>query len=135
MQHDRDLAHRAWRRAAHIRRLSDDLVRVGPVKLGVDGVIAWIPVAGTAWSLGAGALLIREAVAARASQAVVTRMLVWLGLDTLSSGVPVVGWAVDTFFRGHAMAARALMRDIERRHGRPPDPDVIDVVAGAPTRG
>ncbi len=131
MQHDRDRAHRAWRRAAEIRRVSDGLVRVGPLGIGIDGVLAWIPIVGTVYSLGAGGLLIREAMAAGASQAVITRMLAWLGIDTLSSGVPVVGWAVDTFFRGHAMAARALMRDIERRHGRPPEPDVIEVVASA----
>jgi hypothetical protein len=30
-----------------------------------------------------------------------------------------VGWAIDTFFRGHRMAAMALQKDIELRHGRP----------------
>lgn len=119
MESDRERAHRAWRRAARIRRLSDRLVGVGPLKLGIDGVLAWVPVAGTAYSLGAGALLISEALQAGASRATLVRMGAYLGLDSLSSGVPIVGWAVDTLFPGHAMAAKALMRDIEKRHGKP----------------
>jgi hypothetical protein len=52
-------------------------------------------------------------------------MSLYLGFDSVSSGVPFVGWAVDTLFPGHALAARALQKDIERRHGRPgPGPQV-----------
>jgi hypothetical protein len=31
--------------------------------------------------------------------------------------VPIVGWAMDTLFRGHLMAANALQKDIEARFG------------------
>ena len=52
----------------------------------------------------------------------------------MASGVPLIGWAVDTFFTGHAFAARALQKDIERRHGRPvdeaPAPLDLDLVMG-----
>ena len=50
-------AHRAWRTAERIKRLSDRLVGVGPFGLGLDGVLAWIPGAGTAYSAVAGLLL------------------------------------------------------------------------------
>jgi len=119
MDSDRERAHLAWRRAERIRRLSDDLVRVGPLHLGLDGVLAWAPGAGTLYSLGGAALLISEAVQAGASRGTLLRMAAYMGLNTVSSAVPVVGWAADTFFRGHAMSARALQKDIERRHGRP----------------
>ena len=114
---DRERAHRAWRRADRIRRLSDGLVSVGPLKLGIDGVLAWVPVAGTLYSVGAGALLISEALQAGAGRGTLVRMGAYLAADSLSSGVPILGWAVDTIFPGHAMAARALQRDIEKRHG------------------
>jgi hypothetical protein len=52
-------------------------------------------------------------------------MAAYLGLDSVSSGVPLVGWALDTLFTGHAFAARALQKDIERRHGRPVDADTV----------
>ncbi|WP_236611824.1 DUF4112 domain-containing protein [Phenylobacterium zucineum] len=116
---DRDRAHTAWSRAERIRRLSDGIVRVGPLGLGIDGVLAWVPVAGTAYSVGAAALLISEALQAGASRGTLAKMGLYLGLDSVSSGVPIAGWAVDTLFPGHAMAARALQKDIERRHGRP----------------
>lgn len=120
MDLDRDRAHRAWTSAERIKRLSDRLVGVGPVGLGVDGVLAWIPGANLLYSLGAGGLLAYEAFQARAAPATLLRMGLYLAADSALSEVPVVGWAVDTFFPGHLMAARALQNDIERRHGRPP---------------
>jgi hypothetical protein len=118
---DRERAHQAWRRAERIKQLSDRLIGIGPWGLGLDGVLAWAPVVGTAYSLAAGALLLHEALQVEASKGTITRMCVYLGLNTVASGVPVVGWAADTLFTGHAFAARALQKDIERRYGRPVD--------------
>lgn len=84
-------------------------------------MLAWIPVAGTIYSVGAAAVLLTEAVQARASRPTLVRMAAYLGLDSVASGVPLIGWAIDTLFTGHAFAARALQKDIERRHGRPVD--------------
>lgn len=119
MESDRERAHVAWRRADRIRRLSDRIVGVGPWGIGIDGVLAWVPVAGTVYSVGAAGILLNEAYRAGASRATLVRMAVYLGLDSVSSGVPLVGWAVDTVFTGHAFAARALQKDIERRFGQP----------------
>jgi len=117
MDANRDRAHRAWRRADRIKRLSDGLIGIGPFKLGIDGVLAWVPVAGTIYSVGAAALLISEALQAGARRGTIARMGAYLAADSVSSSVPILGWAVDTLFPGHAMAARALQRDIETRHG------------------
>ena len=119
METDRDRAHLAWRRAERIRKLSDRVIGIGPWGLGLDGVLAWAPVAGTVYSVGAGGILLYEALKADASNATIARMAAYLGLDSVSSGVPIVGWAIDTLFTGHAFAARALQKDIERRHGLP----------------
>jgi hypothetical protein len=40
-------------------------------------------------------------------------------INSALSDVPVVGWAMDTLFRGQFMAANALQKDIEARYGRP----------------
>jgi hypothetical protein len=134
MNEDRARAHTAWRRAERIRTLSDRVIGFGPWGIGVDGVLAWVPVAGTIYSVGAAALLLNEAVRAGASRGVLVRMAVYLGLDSAASGVPLVGWAVDTLFTGHAFAARALQKDIERRHGRPvPEADTRSETAAVPT--
>ncbi|MDP3748243.1 MAG: DUF4112 domain-containing protein [Phenylobacterium sp.] len=117
MEVSKDRAHRAWRHAERIKRLSDRLVSVGPIGVGLDGVLAWVPVAGTVYSLGAGALLIAEGIAVGAKPVTLARMAAYIALDSASSVPPVVGWIVDTLFPGHLMAANALQKDIEARHG------------------
>jgi hypothetical protein len=112
-----DKAHRAWRSAERIKRLSDRLVGIGPIGLGLDGILAWVPVAGTVYSLGAGGLLLVEGMRGGASLLTLGRMAAYLAVDSASSTVPVAGWAVDTLFPGHLMAAKALQKDIEARHG------------------
>jgi hypothetical protein len=118
----RERAHRSWRVAERVKRLSDGFVRVGPWGLGLDAAIDWVPGAGPIYSAGAGALLIYEAIAAGASKATIARMAAYLVIDTGTSSVPLIGWAVDALFPGHLMASRALQKDIEKRHGKPAFP-------------
>src|SRR5262249_42196028 len=119
--HDPERAHRAWKNAERIKRISDRLIGFGPFGLGVDGVLAWVPGANLAYSLGAGGLLIYEAVQAGASSATLVRMGLYIAANTALTDFPVIGWALDTLFPGHLLAARALQKDIEARHGRPAD--------------
>ena len=113
----KERAHRAWRVAERIKRLSDDLIPLGPWGIGLDGVLAWIPGANTVYSLGAGGLLVYEGVVAGASAGTLIRMGLYLAANSAMTEVPIVGWAMDTLFRGHFMAARALQKDIEARFG------------------
>ena len=112
-------AHRAWRSAETIKRLSDRLIGIGPIGLGLDGVLAWVPGAGLIYGLGAGGLLMMHAFQAGASAGTLARMTAYLAADNLSDTVPGLGWAIDTLFPGHLMAAKALQKDIEARHGLP----------------
>lgn len=109
-------AHRAWRAAERIKRLSDRLVGLGPFGIGLDAVID-LTGFGAVYSAGAGALLVYQALIARASPATILRMVAYLAADTATSAVPIAGWAVDALFPGHLMAANALQKDIEARHG------------------
>jgi hypothetical protein len=113
----RERAHRAWRNAERIKQLSDNLIKIGPWGLGLDGVLAWIPAANTIYSVGAGGLLLYEAVKADARPWTLTRMAAYLALNSAMTELPIVGWAMDTLFRGHLMAANALQKDIEARYG------------------
>jgi hypothetical protein len=119
----RHKAHQAWRHAETIKRLSDRLIGIGPFGLGLDGVLAWVPGVGPIYSMGAGGLLLFHAMQARASAATLARMLVYVAVHTPPDAVPVAGWAVDTLFPGHLMAAKALQKDIESRHGLPDEID------------
>jgi hypothetical protein len=110
-------AHRAWRSAERIKRLSDKLVKIGPFGLGLDGVLAWIPGANLLYSVAAGGLLIYEAVGGGAKGITVAKMAAYLIADSATSELPIIGWAIDTLFPGHLLAANVLQRDIEARHG------------------
>ncbi len=113
----RERAHRAWRNAERIKQLSDNLIKIGPWGLGLDGVLAWVPVAGTLYSVGSGGLLLYEGVKAKASAWTLTRMAAYMIVNSAMSDVPVVGWAMDTLFRAQLMAANALQKDILARWG------------------
>jgi hypothetical protein len=119
MESDRERAHRAWTNAERIKRLSDNLIKIGPWGIGLDGVLAWVPAAGTLYSLGTGGLLIYEGVKAQASAWTLVRMASYMVVNSAMSDVPVVGWAMDTLFRGQLMAANALQKDVEARYGPP----------------
>ena len=113
-------AHRTWVTAEKIKRIADRLIGLGPFSVGVDGLLAFVPVAGTVFSIVAGGWLLREAVRVHASRWTLTRMTLYVGIRSLCSVVPFEGWLADFFFRGHMMAAHALQKDIARRYGAPP---------------
>src|SRR5215469_18701686 len=113
-------AHHTWITAERIKRVSDRLIGLGPFSVGLDGLLAWVPVAGTVYSLGAGAWLLMEGWRIKASAWTLARMLFYVGFRSLASVVPLEGWLVDFLFRGHMFAANALQKDIARRFGAPP---------------
>ncbi|WP_310538934.1 DUF4112 domain-containing protein [Phenylobacterium sp.] len=113
----RDRAHQSWRAAERVKGLSDRLIGIGPFGIGLDGVLAWVPGLGTAYSLAAGGALILSGITGGASLGTLLRMGAYLAADSMTSTVPVAGWAIDTLFPAHLMAAKALQKDIEKRHG------------------
>ncbi len=112
-------AHNAWRTAERVKRLSDRLIGIGPFGLGLDGVLAWVPVVGPFYSIAAGGVLLFHGVRGGANVWTLARMAGYIAADTATDAVPVVGWVADTLFPGHLMAAKALQKDIEARHGPP----------------
>ena len=117
----RERAHSAWKSAEAIKAISDRVIGIGPFGVGLDGLLTWLPGAGIVYSVGASLFLLFEAFRAGASLGTLLRMLSYLGIDALTSEVPVVGDVIDFFWQGHLMAATALQKDIEDRHGAPDD--------------
>lgn len=118
----RDIAHSAWKSAETVKKLSDRVVGFGPFGIGLDGLLAWIPGAGLIYSGGAAVYLLYLAVRSGASFTAFAKMAGVLGIDVLMSGVPlpVLPDIADMLWQGHLMAANALQKDIEGRHGIPP---------------
>ena len=98
------------------RRISDRLFEVGPLKVGLDGILTWIPGVGGVYGLGVGGFLLLQAHRARASKGTMAKMALLLGADALVGEVPVVGDVFDFLFRAHARSARMLLGHIDRTH-------------------
>ena len=109
-----------WSNVEGIKKLSDRTVGIGPFGIGLDGLLTWIPVVGTAYSVGAAGWLLLQATRAKASPGTMARMIGYLGLDSATTAVgeviPFAPDVVDFFFPGHLMAAKALQKDIESTH-------------------
>lgn len=127
-------AHNAWRTAERVKRLSDRLIGIGPFGIGLDGVLAWAPVIGPFYSVAAGGLLVFHGVRAGATPWTLARMAGYIAADTAIDAVPVLGWMADTLFPGHLLAANALQKDIEARHGLPAEVTATRRVKRPPTK-
>ena len=112
-----------WSNVEGVKKLSDRAVGIGPFGVGLDGLLTWIPVVGTVYSVGAAAWLLVQASRARATPSTLFRMVSYLGLDSATTAVgeviPFAPDVVDFFFPGHLLAAGALQKDIVRRFGPP----------------
>ncbi|NJC39987.1 hypothetical protein GGQ87_000245 [Brevundimonas alba] len=109
-----------WTNVEGVKKLSDRAVGIGPFGIGLDGLLTWVPVVGTVYSVGAAGWLLIQAARVKASPATVARMVGYLGLDSATTAVgevvPFAPDVVDFFFPGHLMAAKALQKDIETTH-------------------
>ncbi len=111
-----------WTNVESVKKLSDRVIGIGPFGVGMDGLLTWIPVVGSAYTIGAAGWLMIQAVRARAAPGTLVRMAGYLGLDSVTTAVGEVPFldfvpsVVDVLFPGHLMAAKALQKDIESTH-------------------
>jgi|SRR5215217_2093947 len=111
-----------WSNVEGVKKLSDRAVGIGPFGIGMDGLLTWVPVVGTLYTVGAAGWLLFQANQAKASPGTVLRMMAYLGLDSATTAVGEVPFldfvpnVVDVLFPGHLMAAKALQKDIQSTH-------------------
>ena len=111
-----------WSNVEGVKKLSDRAVGIGPFGIGLDGLLTWIPVVGSIYSVSAAGWLIMQASRAKAAPATLARMAAYLGVDVfinLTGEVPLLSVApnlIDVVFQGHLLAAKALQKDIESTH-------------------
>jgi len=111
-----------WTNVEGVKKLSDRAVGIGPFGIGLDGLLTWVPVVGTVYSVGAAGWLLVQAVRVKASPATIARMVGYLGLDSVTTVIGEVPFldfvpsVVDVLFPGHLLAAKALQKDIETTH-------------------
>lgn len=97
-----------------IGKMADNLIGVGPVGIGLDGLLTWIPVVGGLYSLGAGAALVAAGVRARAPLSILVQIAAIVLVRSGVGELPVAGQIAVDLFRGHKWAADLLVRAIDQ---------------------
>jgi hypothetical protein len=110
---------------AFVGRMSDSIVRFGPLSLGIDGVLSWIPGVGDLYSTLAGAFIVVQGARAGLPMSTLVGATALLGVRTIAGGVPIAGSAFADLFTAHRWAAAMIVRGIDRKLGvsvMDPDP-------------
>jgi len=100
-----------WQRASD-RRLDDELseqiawlmdssIHIGPVSIGLDGLIGLIPGLGDVVTNIMSAVIVLRAMQHGVHNAAILRMLLNLGVDTAVGSIPVVGDFFDFAFKAN----------------------------------
>jgi ethanolamine transporter EutH len=100
---------------ALVGRLSDGLVRLGPLHLCLDGVLSWIPGLGELYSGAAAGFIIVQGVRARVPLATLVLAAALMGGRTLITAIPLAGAAAADLLTAHRWSARLIVAAIDRR--------------------
>jgi hypothetical protein len=100
-----------------VARLMDGAITIPGtnIRMGLDGLIGLLPVAGDLINGVISSYLIWEARQLGASRWVIGRMMANTALDTVVGAVPVVGDAFDVLFRANMKNMALLRRHLEKR--------------------
>jgi len=132
--------HNIRQSVERIGNVSDNVVHLGPIKLGLEAVLEFVPFVGEIYSMLAGALLVVEGVRARAPMTTLMAITVLIGLRTVMGagnlipipGVGVLSELAAAAFRAHKISADMIakaMDDTLYIEGRKGDPEYADVLA------
>jgi hypothetical protein len=112
--------HNIRQSVQRIRGVSDRMIGLGPLGIGMDGILSLVPIPaiGVAYSGLAALALMLQAVRARASPGVLFHMGLLLVIDTMldaPAGTPVgpISGLLDTLFTGHKWSANLLLKHMD----------------------
>ena len=71
-----------WANVEGVKKLSDRVIGIGPVGFGMDALLTWVPVVGTAYTVGTAGWLMWQATRARATPAAASRSMPWWRIST-----------------------------------------------------
>jgi len=130
--------HNIRRSVERIGTVSDNVVRLGPIKLGLEAVLEFVPFVGEAYSLVAGGLLIIQGARARVPIPTLILITLLIGLRTvigasnLLGPLGAFGEILAAAFRAHKMSADMIVKAIDDAlyiEGTARDPENADVMA------
>ncbi len=103
---------------AFVGRLSDSIVRLGPLSLGIDGVLSWVPGLGEVYSTAAGAFILIQGVRAGVPAPTLALAGGLMLSRTAVSAIPLAGPLAADIFTAHRWSARLVVGAIDRKLGR-----------------
>ena len=86
--------------------LMDSAIQIGPISIGLDGLIGLIPGFGDVLTNVFSALIVLRAMQHGVHRAAILRMLLNLGIDTAVGSVPIVGDFFDFAFKANTKNMR-----------------------------
>jgi len=98
-----------------VGRMSDDLIHIGPFRIGLDGLTAWIPAAGEIYSALAAAFLLIQGYRARVPASTLLLAAALMGGRTLIEVIPFLGPLAADLLTLHRLSARLIIAAIDRR--------------------
>jgi Domain of unknown function (DUF4112) len=104
-------------RLDRLARMLDSAVRIPgtSVRVGADAALNLIPGVGTLAAKGISSYLLWEARRMGVPTATLLRMAANIGIDTVISIIPVVGWFGDVFWRANTRNIALLRRHLVKR--------------------
>jgi hypothetical protein len=100
---------------ATVGHLSDSLLRLGPLSLGVDGILSWVPGLGEIYSFAAAAFILVQGARAEVPVSTLVAAGALLACRTAITAVPLAGPVAADLFTAHRWAAAMIVRAIDRR--------------------
>jgi hypothetical protein len=102
---------------AFVGKMSDSLVRLGPLSIGIDGVLSWLPGVGDLYSTVAGVFIVAQGARAGVPAPTLMAAAALLGVRTVAGSVPLAGAAFADLFTAHRWAAAMIVAAIDRKLG------------------
>ncbi len=102
-----------------VGRLSDSIFRIGPLSIGIDGILSWIPAVGELYSTAAAGFILVQGFRAGVPGPTLAVCAVLMGSRTIVSAIPFAGPAAADLFTAHRWSARLVTRAIDQRLGAP----------------
>ena len=104
---------------AKIGRLSDGLLRLGPFRLGLDGVLAWVPGIGEVYSAGAATYILVQGYRAGVPAGVLAVAGALMASRTVITAVPIAGAVAADLLTTHRWAAKLIVAAIDKMLEQP----------------
>ena len=130
--------HNIRRSVERIGDISDNVIHFGPIKLGLEAVLEFVPFVGEGYSVVAGVLLLIEGARARVPASTLMSVALLIGLRTLigtsnlAGPIGVLGELVAAAFRAHKISAGMIVKAMDETlyvEGREGSPEYDEVLA------